>query len=321
MTGLEYSGWQLTDDPKDGWKCEMGDRTVRYLKKIPIMRWYEGAWREADERERWEKMDGSPALGTGEAEALGKIEIVVDPEISTYDTNVRRPYFRLRGKTVTREQAFEIIRRTDRFFEWDVDWKDLQKTDYAGSGGHFQNNWIMENFYPRYRGWCRPDGIIGINGITGKYPNMDEFVPAWLGYMCAFPWLELVVGITDCNEVLYDGWEGDDGWWNDEPDQSKFLDFYEHIDIGIWVHEGKLEFMSPERTRKVYREYEEKYEWKDSSIYDNYCQDRGFSIVSDSYLRKMIAALGLEEDKVLLPQGIWGYKPENHQKEEDGWLP
>ncbi len=110
------------------------------------MGWYEGAWREADERERWEKMDGSPDLGTGEAEALGKIEILVDPEISTYDTNVRRHYFRLRGKTVTRERT------------------------------------------------------------------------------------------------------------------------------------------------------------------------------SDSYLRKMMAALGLEEDKVLTPQGIWGYKPESHQKEEDGWL-
>ena len=33
-----------------------------------------------------------------------------------------------------------------------------------------------------------------------------------------------------------------------------------------------------------------------------------------------MAALGLEEDKVLTPQGIWGYKPESHQKEEDGWL-
>ncbi len=33
MTGLEYSGWQLTDDPKDGRKCEMGDRTVRLSEK------------------------------------------------------------------------------------------------------------------------------------------------------------------------------------------------------------------------------------------------------------------------------------------------
>ncbi len=29
---------------------------------------------------------------------------------------VRRPYYRMRGRSVTKEQAFEIIRRTDSFF-------------------------------------------------------------------------------------------------------------------------------------------------------------------------------------------------------------
>lgn len=320
MTGLEYAGWQFTEEEAGAWVYEKEDGTRGYLRKIPPARWYDGAWRQADDHERWEQMDGSPALRKGEAEALEQLEILVDPEISGYDTDVRRPYFQMRGKTVTREQAFEIIRRTDRFFDWNVDWQELQKTDYAGSGGHFGNNWIMENFYPQYRGWCRPDGIIGINDIMGKYPNMDEFIPVWLGYMRAFPWLELVIGITDCNEILYDGWEGDHGWWNGKPDESKILDFYERIEIGIWVHEGKLELMSPERTRRIYREYERKYEWKDSSIYDHYCQDHGFSMISDSYLRRMIAALELEEDKVLPPQDTWGYKRENHLKEEDGWL-
>lgn len=33
-----------------------------------------------------------------------------------YSGLARRPYYRMRGKSVTKEQAFDIIRRTDMFF-------------------------------------------------------------------------------------------------------------------------------------------------------------------------------------------------------------
>lgn len=49
-------------------------------------------------------------------EKHSEIEIVIAGDESVnLVRNVRRPYYRMRGVPVTREQAFDIIRRTDRF--------------------------------------------------------------------------------------------------------------------------------------------------------------------------------------------------------------
>ena len=52
-------------------------------------------------------------------EKHSEIEIVIAGDESVnLVRNVRRPYYRMRGVPVTREQAFDIIRRTDRFFDY-----------------------------------------------------------------------------------------------------------------------------------------------------------------------------------------------------------
>lgn len=38
-------------------------------------------------------------------------EIIVDEEVKDYKAFARRPYYRMRGKQATEEQAFDIIRR------------------------------------------------------------------------------------------------------------------------------------------------------------------------------------------------------------------
>ena len=48
------------------------------------------------------------------------IQVIIDPEAAGMDFDVRRPYFRMRGKPVTEEQAFDIIRQTDEFFCHDM---------------------------------------------------------------------------------------------------------------------------------------------------------------------------------------------------------
>ena len=68
---------------------------------------------------------------------------------------------------MTREQAFEIIRRTDTFFSWEL---HLKNKDYLDSI-HF-NNWIiLKNHYPAGYGWIHTDGTVGLNGITQTYPK------------------------------------------------------------------------------------------------------------------------------------------------------
>ena len=49
---------------------------------------------------------------------LEGLEIRFDDEkLMTYEFFARRPYYRVRGKRVTEEQAFEIIRRCDDSFD------------------------------------------------------------------------------------------------------------------------------------------------------------------------------------------------------------
>lgn len=45
------------------------------------------------------------------------VQIFVYDEISSnWSSSVRRPYYQMRGKRITPEQAFDIICKTDRFF-------------------------------------------------------------------------------------------------------------------------------------------------------------------------------------------------------------
>lgn len=53
-------------------------------------------------------------------EKLQDIQVIVDPEVAGMEFSVRQPYFRMRGRPVTEEQAFDIIRRTDHFFCHDM---------------------------------------------------------------------------------------------------------------------------------------------------------------------------------------------------------
>ena len=80
------------------------------------------------------------------------------------------PYFRFRGKPIDRETAFDIICRTDEKYLLVNELKSGQNID-------LQNNWTRQTglggFHPF--GWCHPDGTIGYNWNTSKYPDCPEF--------------------------------------------------------------------------------------------------------------------------------------------------
>ena len=61
-------------------------------------------------------------------EQFQNIQVITDPEVAGIDFNVKRPYFRMRGRPVTEEQAFDIIRRTDTFFHQQIMYKDPPKS-------------------------------------------------------------------------------------------------------------------------------------------------------------------------------------------------
>lgn len=85
-------------------------------------------------------------------EKHSEIEIAIAGDESVNPVrNVRRPYYRMRGVPVTAEQAFDIIRRTDRFLNFYVS-AVRSHEDYIGCV-NFENCLIQKNHYPTGYGW------------------------------------------------------------------------------------------------------------------------------------------------------------------------
>lgn len=243
------------------------------------------------------------------------IQVIIDPEVAGMDFDVRRPYFRMRGKPVTEEQAFDIIRRTDNFFRWDM--RKYQLEDLVSDRFLLDNVWYSPNFYPHI-GWVRPDGIVGQNGVTGRYPAEEEFLASILPMKEAFPYLDLMVAITDWNEIPDYLWdlmkksneaaENNDldlyRQYKDEYDRlhtsEDYPDFQKHIVYGILVYDDKVELMAPARAREMYLKYNILYGGEDESIFTmDYYEKIGQFPTDFAYLQRCIRSHGLNPDEVL----------------------
>lgn len=226
------------------------------------------------------------------------IQVIIDPEVAGIDFEVRRPYFRMRGKPVTEEQAFELIRRTDSFFRHDMDQYKIK--NLVGGSFMLSNVWVSPHFYP-HSGWIRPNGIVGQNGVTGKYPEEEEFLYSVLELKEAFPYLDFMVAITDWNECPKYVWDIED---RDEfycaLSREKYPDFPDSIVYGVWLHDDKVELTAPTRAREKYLEYNSLYGAKDEAIFTmDYYEENKIHPVDFAYLQRCIRSHGLEPDEVL----------------------
>lgn len=158
-------------------------------------------------------------------------------EVFPWSSGCRNPYFRLRGRPVTPEQAAEIIRRTASGPDEDT--------------GEYPPDYI----YPaNLFGWCSPEGIVGKDGTMPKYPHAMELLDECYVLACEFPFLDLAVIITDldalseelfCTETLAP-----------RPVPEHWLD---RADIGILLHEGTFTMLHRETAVQTYRDYAARY--------------------------------------------------------------
>ena len=227
-------------------------------------------------------------------------------DFNGWSSTARRPYFRLRGKSVTKEQAFDIIRRTDRTFEGLVDKNCdyIYLQDYVDVY-HLQNRWWIDNISPRFMSWCKPDGTIGYNDIMGKYPDLEEPLVDLFNLLKAFPYLDFVWAITCWDELPLDVWER---FRNDKQSAVKsyksenYEGFEESIDILFWVHDKKVEILQGQGAINKYCEYNSKYGQCQESFTASYWEDKwketGDLPVSLKYLDKCLDVYGLKRDEL-----------------------
>lgn len=139
------------------------------------------------------------------------------------------PQMYVTGVSVTPEQALEVIRRTDSFFDgYDgnnrllnktvkriLNFPDLEnfdtleyhhylekKENWEKKWGciplyYISNSWISTSFFFGANGWIHPNGKIGFETNIGKYPSVREVLKEWKLVAKEFPFLELGITLMD----------------------------------------------------------------------------------------------------------------------------
>ena len=146
-------------------------------------------------------------------------------------TLIKWPQMIVTGASVTREQAKEIIIRTDPFFsdiapyaggndqEFTIRYQrqsgvlaavscsDRQVQERVQEAvdsvvkpiplDYLANDWASSGFVYGPHGWCQPDGTIEYHDNIGKWPEAVELYDEWQSIARAFPYLSLFASFMD----------------------------------------------------------------------------------------------------------------------------
>lgn len=230
-------------------------------------------------------------------EKYAKIDITVTDDIDESFWDIRRPYFRLRGKPITEEQAFDIIRRTDVLLSYiDAIRESGEWIPYI----NFENNILNKRHFENRAGWVHPDGLIGINDVPiEKYPESYDFIIEWFRYLLGFPCLDIMLAFSCWEEVPPEVWETCDLIETWEYDKAYDEPFLKAIVFGIHVHDNKVEVLNSKDACAKYQEYDALYKEQRERFVADYYADNGIFEADFGYAKRCIASYGLDADEEL----------------------
>ncbi len=230
-------------------------------------------------------------LERDELERLRTNRLVLDGAPDKFKALVKYPYYRMRGKPVTEGQAFEVIRKTDVYIRSHFSQSHSCHADELVHSFHFGNGWFNPYRYPERYGWVHPNGMIGIDSITGKWPTFLELLTELLGYQKAFPFLDFTAAITWWDENPHDELRGGTTQGNEA--SQEYPGFLDNVQYGIRLDGNSVEFLGRDRAIKTYREYEALYGDADFHVYvPELCRSKTCPFDMESYYRRCIAAFG-----------------------------
>ena len=137
---------------------------------------------------------------------LSEIEVDMDDKavMKAFPTNTRRPWYMVRGKSISREELKTILKLELRILRNPelID-EEVQPWEYRYLTESSLDCAIpRENVSIHASGWIRATGEIGANLCCGtKYPEPYEELPEWLSYALHYPFLDMVVGFTYYDEL------------------------------------------------------------------------------------------------------------------------
>lgn len=193
-------------------------------------------------------------------------------EYEEYQNTPRKPACWTRGKPVTPEQAFEIIRATDTFFIF---------SEQTVSTYMLSTDWFQSFDY----GWCRPDGRIGVDDITGKWPCGDDVIEDGTTLLSVFPFLDLVGIIWDSDE--------ESGFFPEKIEADP-----PQVEWGFHFHDNTIELLESKTAWERFCDYQTRYGEDPLTYMRGYNEKAGESWVDIDYLKRCLQANGLPDAMV-----------------------
>lgn len=254
---------------------------------------------------------------------FGRIEVRDEADGIHWDGEARAPYFQLRGRRLSEEEAFEMIARTDRMFDlsgaWDfprdgqhmsiaAKWDSMiRKKGYRGSDSYFVNEYIFPGNSIPSGGYVWPDGRVGINHWMYKLPDISEIIKQLMDWALCFPYFDIILVITKWNEISAQRaranfWEDDENY-DGVPHPDADLDEYEKpyepitvddVDICIGIQPGILRFLKPEDGLRQLAEYDSFYTERERREFPttDFYQDTHTIPIDEAYFSRLLNYYG-----------------------------
>ncbi len=123
----------------------------------------------------------------------------------TQISDVRRPYFMVRGRSVDHGQMKHLLKneldvfREKSFFGKKPGWDSKESIYRSLRTAHFGK--LIPDRDGSSGGWLWDTGEIGGHGWEDKYPEFEEYMPRWLEAALLYPFLDMAVGYTLYAEI------------------------------------------------------------------------------------------------------------------------
>jgi hypothetical protein len=226
------------------------DACIEYMKKAGL----KTKWREeSEERVGLEQLSDIPGFEWIDEDSF------VDME--------KHPYFRMRGKRVTKEQAFDIISREsenkrNHFIK--------RAENIIEESPALQFTEIKLHHTSRFdwiRSWIDPDGAVGeTNYCAWKYPDGLRLMEEHMLNAKRYPFLKYVIVYTMHDAVSREDLYYEDGIFHDIEDTI----FWGGFEYALWVHDGGVERVDRDKAKELYEEYQSEYPCEEMFMRDDW---------------------------------------------------
>lgn len=203
------------------------------------------------------------------------------------DTAFRRPTVWMRGRTITPEQAMEVLRRCESYFQPRA--APGEQAVRPPDAVHTQL--LTSRLFMGGVSWCHPDGHIGWDGICPiKNPFEEEILEDGCLLMEAFPFLDLFFLFWACEET--------------EPftPGQMALHGMPLPEFGVRFHQNRVEICSPRTAWETFCDFQARYGEAPESYEEGELLRRGSEGLDRAYLDRCLRANAMD------PAG-WTWEP------------